>query len=206
MKITDFERARNYALARLDSELSPTLYYHSLGHTRDFAVPAAERLADMEGVISAEKLLLVTAAYFHDLGYLEQMADHERISARIAAEKLPSFGCSAEQIEVIQGIILATRLPQTPHTLLEEIMADADLDVLGSHDFLIHNQELRAEMAALGSLSSDESWYRSQLDFLRSHRYFTVSQRRLRDGQKNRNIAALAQLLADSQIDTLMSG
>jgi len=198
----DFEQARRYALARLSSELSPFLYYHSLSHTRDFAAPAAERLADMESLVDGDKLLLMTAVYFHDLGYLEQIAGHERISARIAAEALPSFGYSAEQVEVIKGIILATQLPQRPRTLLDEIMADADLDTLGREDFLEQSRELRLELAALGNVHSDVSWYRSQLEFLRSHHYFTASQRLLRDDQKKKNIAALVQLLADSQMMT----
>ena len=32
-------------------------------------------------------------------------------------------------------MIMATRLPQSPHGLLQEILADADLDVLGSAVF-----------------------------------------------------------------------
>ncbi len=206
MSKADFEQARRYALSHLASELSPSLYYHSLSHTRDFAVPAAERLADMESVEDGDKLLLVTAAYFHDLGYLEQVTGHEKISARIAAEALPSFGYSAEQVEVIQGIIMATQLPQSPHTRLEEMMADADLDILGRDEFLENSRELRLELAALGNVHSDESWYRSQLNFLRSHRYFTESQRLLRDEQKKNNIAALVRLLAESQMKTRNSG
>ena len=41
----------------------------------------------------------------------------------------------------------------------------------------------------------DCDWYRIQLAFLRDHRYWTASARRLREEQKQRNIAALADLL-----------
>ena len=61
----DFKRARQYALERLERELPPTLIYHSLAHTRDDVVPAAERLAALpvgsgrkaEDILQAEPLL-----------------------------------------------------------------------------------------------------------------------------------------------------
>jgi hypothetical protein len=40
--------------------------------------------------------------------------------------------------------------------LLEEILADADLDVLGRDDFFSRGQALRAEREALGKMVSDE--------------------------------------------------
>ncbi len=190
-----FVRAKNYALTRLEQELSPLLTYHCLGHTRDEVVPAAGRLAALEGVTGEARLLLLTAASFHDLGYLETRAGHEAASCRMAAEALPGFGYSPEQIETIAGLIRATQLPQTPHTPLEEIMADADFDVLGSDNFWPRVQALRAELAALGAVFSDEQWYADQLKFVSAHRYFTPSARRLRDEAKHQFIAQLAQRL-----------
>jgi len=199
MSTPDFKKARDYALQRLERDLAPHLYYHSLGHTRDEVVPAAERLATELGVTGMEYILLVTAAYFHDLGYIERMDDHELTSARIASEVLPGFGYSPEQIETIARIILATKLPQSPQTLLEEIMADADLDTLGREDFLQRGYDLRAERAALGKSISDAAWFRSQLEFIQAHHYFTPTAHRLRDRQKGENIAALERLLSQSR-------
>jgi len=199
MRKPDFEKARDYALQRLERELFPQLYYHSLGHTRDEVVPAAEQLASNQGVAGMDFMLLVTGAYFHDIGYIQKMDDHEITSARIASEALPGFGYSPEQIETIRGIILATKLPQSPQTLLEEIMADADLDVLGRDDFLKRSQDLRAELASLGISNGDEAWYRSQLEFLQAHHYFTPAAHQLRDEKKSKNIATLARLLRQIQ-------
>jgi uncharacterized protein len=92
-------------------------------------------------------------------------------------------------------MIMATRLPQTPHTLLERILADADLDVCGRDDFLVLNHCLRAELAALGSASSDREWFSGQLSFLRAHQYWTAAARASRDQGKHMNIAALERLL-----------
>jgi uncharacterized protein len=195
----DFVRARAYALARLERELSPVLCYHSVMHTRDDVVVAVERLAGQEGVTGEALLLLLTAAYFHDLGFIEQREQHELIGARVAAEELPRFGYRPDQIALIKGMILATRLPQTPHTPLERILADADLDVCGRDDFLALNRCLRAELAAAGSTTSDREWYSGQLSFLRAHHYWTAAAHATRDHVKRVNIAALERLLAESE-------
>jgi uncharacterized protein len=195
----DFEAARDYALGRLERELSPALCYHSVAHTRDDVVLAVERLAAAENVIGDDLLLLRTAAYFHDIGFVERREDHEVIGARIAAEALPRFGYDTAQVVQVVGMIMATRLPQSPQTLLQQILADGDLDVLGRADFLSVNDSLRLELARAGLPASDADWYRVQLHFLRGHRYWTSSARELRDAQKQRNIEALALLLAESQ-------
>jgi len=192
----DFERARQYALERLERDLSPALTYHCLAHTRDDVLPAAERLAALEGVTGESLLLLRTAAWYHDIGFVEQRAEHETIGVRIAREVLPRFGYSPAHIEAIGGMILATKLPQSPHTLSEEILADADLDVLGRDDFLVRSRDLQAELAAFGTPTTDEQWFSGQLEFVQAHRYFTVAARTLRDTTKQANIEALISLLA----------
>lgn len=123
-----FRTARAYALQRLERELAPELTYHSLAHTRDDVAPATLRLSAIIGVSGEQRILLHTAAYFHDLGFVIQRADHELLSARIAAEMLPTFGYTPAQIEIVHGMIMATKLPQSPRTILEQLLADADLD------------------------------------------------------------------------------
>jgi uncharacterized protein len=197
MNTPDFERARQYALERLERGLPASLTYHCLAHTQDDVVPAVERLAALEGVDGEDLLLLRTAAYYHDLGFVEQPAGHEATSVRIAAEVLPRFGYSPAQIEVIGGIILATRIPHKPHTHLEEIMADADVDLFGRDDFWLLNRALRAELETLGWPMMDEAWYDSQLALLQAHRYFTAGARTLRQELKQRHIEELAALLEE---------
>ena len=86
-----------------------------------------------------------------------------------------------------------------PHGREDEGKTNADLDVLGRPDFVTRNQDLHAELAAFEGALDDCDWYRIQLAFLRDHRYWTASARRLREEQKQRNIAALADLLETCQ-------
>jgi uncharacterized protein len=199
MNPPNFELARKYAFDRLAQELSPLLTYHSLAHTRDEVVPAADRIAALEGLTGEDLLLLRTAAVFHDSGYIEQHNLHEEGSARLAAAVLPQFDYTPAQITVIVDIILATRLPQVARTLPEQILADADLAILGQTDYLPRNAVLRQELAALNKPATDQQWYSGQLNFIRSHRYFTGAARSLFEAQQQINIAAMAALFAQSQ-------
>lgn len=191
----DLEGAKQYALECLQTDLSPSLCYHSIAHTRDDVVPAVERLAAAADITMSDLLLLRTAAYYHDLGYIKQRAGHELISSDIAAAVLPSFGYSKADIQCITAMIMATQLPQRPHTLLEAVLADADLDLLGRSDFFLLNQVLRAELAAEGMYATDAQWYQQQLAFLEAHRYWTSAAAFRRNIQKQRNIATLRLLL-----------
>jgi uncharacterized protein len=199
MNLKIFEQARRYAIKRLEHELSPALLYHGIAHTRDDVVPAVERLAGMEGIHGESLYLLLTAAWFHEIGYVEQAVHHELIGARIAMQVLPVFGYRQSEVETVRWAILATALPQSPASLLEEILVDADLDVLGREDFMQRNKDLRCELALLGKEFTDEEWYTRQLKFVEEHQYFTASARSTRNTQKSLNIAKLTKMLKELQ-------
>ena len=187
----DTEGALRYALSRLERELAPELTYHNLWHTAEDVLPAAQRLAALMGVSPEDARLLEIGAAYHDIGFVVRRQEHERAGAEIAAQVLPGFGFTSEQVAAVQGMILATRLPQSPRTPLEEILADADLDVLGREDSLARSQVLRAELASFGAPVAETEWYRRQLKFFREHRYFTSAARSLREEGERRNIEAM---------------
>ena len=196
MAITpDFNKAKEYVLKRLGNELSPFLTYHGLVHTVDEVVPAADMLATMEKVSDIDRILLLTGVYFHDLGFIRQRQGHELVSIQFAEEALPGFGYSKEDVAAIRGIILATYLPQSPTNLLERIMADADLDYLGHEDFWKRSKDFRLELDHYGTKFTDEEWYMYNLRFMESHKYFTDSERELRDAVKQQHIAEFHRLL-----------
>jgi uncharacterized protein len=192
-----FEQAQSYAQQQLAQELSPGLTYHSLEHTARDVVLAAQVFAAGEGIQGADLTLLLTAAWFHDLGFIEVRAGHEAVGIRLAAEVLPGLGYSAAELRVIAGIIQATVVPQQPATLLEQILADADLDVLGRDDFWPRNLLLRQEMAFFGKTFTDAEWYAGQLKFVEGHSYFTATARGLREAGQRRSVALLRRALEE---------
>jgi len=192
--------AKHYALERLEQQLPERFVYHSLEHTRDNVYPIAMRIAELEGISGRALCLLRTAVYFHDLGFSEPphvAQDHEVRGSAIAEQILPNFGYDDDDISLIQGMILATKLPQQPKTLLERIIADADLSVLGQRDFLKQNRALRAELESGGMDTDDRRWLTGQYNFLSGHRYFTRAARQLLSAQKAVNLASLRTLIGE---------
>jgi CheY-like chemotaxis protein/class 3 adenylate cyclase/predicted metal-dependent HD superfamily phosphohydrolase len=192
----DYEGAVRYAVSRLEQELSPDFRYHTVWHTRDEVMPGARRLAQMSGLTEEETRLAELGAAYHDLGFVVEPRDHERAGANTAAQVLPGFGFSSEQVAQVQGIILATRLPQSPRTPLEDVVVDADLDSLGRSDFPARSAALLAESRLFGSRYTDEEWNTRQLRFMLNHSYFTEAARELRNAGKQENIAWLQGELA----------
>jgi uncharacterized protein len=189
--VMDFVSAKTYALERLTQELPGYYTYHCLEHTRDDVVVAASSFARYHNVVDDDLTRLLTGAYFHDLGFVVRANEHEQISVAIARQVLPSFGYTAYDLDIIEGIIMATRMPQSPQTLLEAILADADMDSLGRMDFFDMAERLRREMAALGKPLTDEEWYEFEIDFLANHTYFTEAGRAFRKAQKDYNLQQL---------------
>ena len=190
----DFGGARAFILQRLRGELADELYYHNVDHTTDVEA-ASSRLAEMEGVEEEDRLLLLTAALYHDAGYLTQYTLNEPRGVAIAAAALPRFGYSTDQIMRIGQIIMATQLPQTPEDHLQQIICDADLDTLGRDDFFINSLKIHRELAVYVERLSVREWLEGQYRFLHEHQYFTRAARQLRGAQKQRHQEELYELL-----------
>jgi hypothetical protein len=192
----DFGGARDYIIQRLRLELKPTLYYHSVEHTIDMH-EATQRLIAAEHITDNTAVLIETAALYHDAGILFQYTNHERASVELSRQKLPGFGYSPADIDVIADMIMVTSLPQRPSSLSGQILCDADLDYLGREDFFIHSFQLRLEWQNEGIKNLNlHDWLKTQVSFLSDHQYFTKSAIALRNGQKNRNLNEIKQLMS----------
>ena len=199
MGSADFEYAIAYAIRRLENELDPVLTYHSAAHTRDDVMAAVVRLATHEQINGEDLWLMKVAAAFHDLGYVIERGgqNHEALSTKIAREVLPECGFSEIQIDIVAGMIMATKMPQQPRTYFEEMIVDADLDSLGRSDYFEVSDRLRRELENFGIVQTDASWFEGQLNFLTAHKYFTDVANRLRAQGKADNIAAVRNILED---------
>ena len=184
------EQAGEFILNKISNELPGNYFYHNADHTRDVYV-AVENISRSEGIGGEDLTLLLTAAYYHDSGYLYTLNEHEAESCRVAAEYLPGFGYSPGQIDKICGMIKATRIPQTPHNKLEEILADADLDYLGRDDFFEIGDKFYHERG----MSDRNSWNAIQVKFLEEHHYFTQTALNLRNAKKQENLAKVKALI-----------
>lgn len=194
-KNVNLEKVKDFILKKQSAELPKHLYYHNINHILDVH-DAVKRYAKLEGVTPADTELLEVAALFHDSGFIVKADGHELISCGFAEEYLPDFGYSFNQIEKIKGMIMATRIPQTPKNHLEQILADADLDYLGRADFEEISGGLFEELKVENKIADIDSWNKIQVSFFEKHSYFTESAKRLRNAKKQENLQLIkSQLL-----------
>lgn len=169
----------------LRKHLPAYLSYHGVAHTLD-VLETALVISGREGIRDDYELeLLKTAALLHDTGFFKTYQGHEEVSCQHAAVWLNDFGYVEEEIERVQAMIRATKVPQTPgDDPLARILCDADLDYLGRTTFYDISERLFDEFQFMGFVHSEAEWYQMQLDFLNAHRYWTPSSRALREPPK----------------------
>jgi len=176
-------------------ELPDGIKYHDANHTlhpTKGVVAAANGIAISEKISELDRELLITAAYFHDTGYIREYDKNEPIAARMVGRILKLIGYKSNEIEKIQKMILATDLAVEPKTHVEKILCDADLDHFGREDFFKLDAKLREGRRLRGiDVSDDAKWYRGTLSIITNHQYYTQSQQKLREKDKQKNIKRL---------------
>jgi hypothetical protein len=175
--------------------LSKNLIYHNVDHTKD-VVSQSERIAIAENINDPEDIFhLKVAGIYHDSGYLHAYMGHEEVSCELAKAELPLFELCSGEIEIICGLIMATKVPQTPRNRLEEIICDADLDYFGREDFFEKAGLLFLELKAVGMISTENEWNVRQEKFLSSHQYFTSASKRLREPVKQQHLKTIRSMI-----------
>ncbi len=152
-----------------------------------FAMPSLSVGALKKGM----PLLLRTGVLFHDFGFTRSFDDHERNGAILAEKVLPDYGFSPEEIKIVEGLIMSTKIPQKPETELEKIICDADLDYLGRDDYYPISNTLFQELKSLGKIKTQAEWNALQVGFLEAHKYHTSYAIENRQPEKEKRIAEL---------------
>ena len=157
----------------LKSNLIAKYPYHNYQHTLE-VVKACTKLCTELSINKAEASVVLIAAWFHDLGYIEKYKDHESSSIAMAKEFLFKHTDDKGIINEVVGCISATRIPQRSTNILQDIIADADLSHLGQENYFYRSLLLRREWELFKNLKyPDLDWHFHNLNFLRSHQYKT---------------------------------
>jgi HD superfamily phosphodiesterase len=135
------------------------------------------------------------AALFHDTGFLRTYKGHEEMSCLILHEIVGSLQFEDSEMKMMNGMIMATKIPQLPQTLPEKIICDADLDYLGRDDFEAISNMLKTEFFAYHIIKNEEEWNLLQVNFFESHSYFTSSSLQDRYPIKMQHLEMLKQKL-----------
>lgn len=154
-------------------EADKRLIYHDFRHTES-VVKKTMQMARHYKLNDTDFFAVTAAAWFHDLGYLVSPHEHEQKGAELALEFLKVYEVDEQVIALVEQCILATRVPQVPSTLMEQIICDADLFHLGTKKFFKNDLKLRKEKKALCGLDIPKfEWYQQSISFLEAHHYFT---------------------------------
>lgn len=190
----DHSGAIKHILDRLDKELPEHFTYHGAHHTLD-VMDAVERIAQPHELSTSKMNLLLVAAAYHDCGFIYGHENHEETGCKVAKAILPKYGFDKRSIVQICEMIMATKVPQNPGSVLSNILCDADLDYLGRDDFKPIADSLFKELHHLNIVSNIETWNRIQLAFLTRHEYHTDYSRKVRQPMKEQYVRELATIV-----------
>lgn len=148
--------------------------FHNDIHTFE-VVEAASEMSRHYHLGEEDNFIITCAAYFHDLGYLNGGGvGHEERGATLATSYLQSHHLPIEVQNQVVNCIKATKMPQNPKTLLEQILCDADLFHLGGEQFETRNKLMRKEIESVtGTPIDKDTWRKQTIQLMRSHNYHT---------------------------------
>ena len=182
--------ARTYVTDVFQHKVKPEFVFHNMEHTED-VVEACSHMADYYQLNEEDRLVLMLSAWFHDVGYSGGQAEgHEELSVQMATQFLQTRQVDGAIIQRIASCIQATRMPQSPVSLIEKILCDADLFHLSTEDFKARNSLLKQEREnLLGHKIDKKEWRKNNIQFLSEHKYYTDYGQDMLEHKKMDNIA-----------------
>src|SRR5690606_16876237 len=184
-----------YVTELLSNKLDSNYLYHNLRHTQR-VVKSTEELVENCEISDKEKEILLIAAWFHDVGYIESHADHEEKSCEIADAFLRDHNIDEKTIQNVCKTIRATKHVSRPESSIEKILRDADSSHFSKSNYVDTSELLRQELLSLGIINyTTNEWRKENINMLSSeHQYFTEYAQREWQPKKIKNIAKLVQM------------
>lgn len=189
----------DYVFRFYRENVSDDLVFHSYNHIVE-TVKAAQFIGEGNNLNDEQLTTVLLAAWFHDSGYAESKNGHEELSGKFAEDYLRKKGYPQEQIDQVKGIIMATKMPQSPKNLLEEVMCDADLIHVGKKSFTRRSDLLRTELEMTqNEVYTDVEWVENEIKFLVSHKYHTPFAHLEFNNRKGANVSLQHALLKEKR-------
>jgi predicted metal-dependent HD superfamily phosphohydrolase len=194
------EQVKQHVIRFFKSKGDQKLVYHNLAHTES-VVSNAGQIARHYQLGEGDFFIVMTAAWFHDTGYFTGGSEgHETRGAAMAAKFLKETGADDETIQAVSKCILATRMPQSPNSLIEQIVCDADLFHFGTDEFPERNKLMRKEAESrLGTKITKDEWRKGTIRFMEAHHFQTDYGRNLLEDKKRQNLKDLRQKETDGK-------
>ena len=163
----------HYITYLLNCHLKPTIKFHNFQHTLS-VVEACSTMAMFYQLSEEETAILITSAWFHDVGYIQTTEGHEKVSNEILKSFFEAKEVAADFIQKCCECIDATQLGYQPKNRLQSILKDADYNHIISDNYWILNERLKKEIESLNDIQvTQEVWYERNLTFLSSLTFAT---------------------------------
>jgi predicted metal-dependent HD superfamily phosphohydrolase len=194
------QKAENYVFALCKDKLSPDYIYHNFNHTLR-VVNSAKIIIKEEELDDENAEMIVLAAIFHDIGYIEGAADHEDRGAKIAENFLIENDYPQEKAKQVANLIRMTKLGSEPNTHPEQIIRDADCAHFADKNFNSLSELLREEWKLTeGKSFTDLEWATANRKMLmQDHRFFTGYGKTTLQPLKEENLASLQETINNFQ-------
>ena len=169
-----YKKIENYVTGLYETLQDDTLAFHNLKHTQS-VVERTKEIAGHYHVNEKEMLILYTAAWFHDTGYLfTEPAKHEEMSADVMKKFMSDHTNDAELINEIDQCIMATKGPRNPANLLQQIICDADTYNLGTKEFKDTNKRVFKEIKLKNGDADKLEFIKNTIKMLEEHQFYTT--------------------------------
>lgn len=169
-----YKKIQHYVTGLFETLDDDTLAFHNLKHTEN-VVDRTKEIAGHYHVNEKEMLILYTAAWFHDTGYLfTEPSKHEVMSAEVMRKFMLDHTNDTELIDEIEQCIMATKSPRNPSNLLQQIICDADTYNLGTKEFKETNKRVRKECKLKTGHEDKLEFGKNTLNMLEQHQFYTT--------------------------------
>jgi len=185
------EASKAYVTQYFQDHIDAEYVFHDFQHTTDVATGVVEVGVHM-GITDQDLEVLQVAAWFHDTGYKDGPEGHEERSCQIAKAFLQEKNYPESKLKDVLGCIIATKMPQSPQNVLQEIICDADMSHLGKKIYWDRTGRVRQELLLTRQLiMSEQDWIDFEIKFMVEHNYFTPVATELYDARKFKHIKQL---------------
>ncbi len=175
------------------SSTKKSLFYHNWKHTDQVYNSAMEIAGNTDGVTDSDTEVLALAVLFHDIAYTTGCVGHEKESAVMATQFLADQKYNQDKLEIVNRLILATKIGHKPIDLLEKIIQDADMHHIGTPDYITTTYKLLyREMKVTQMVGITEyGWAASSIDFFNLHEFYTAYAKETYGPYKTENLKKL---------------
>lgn len=193
------DKTQQFVESLFAKQLPPHFIYHNLKHTKE-VVAAVQVIGTGSHLSEPDLETVLLAGWLHDTGYCFRNEHHEDESIRVARQVLMEQEFPAARIAQVIGCIEATKSPQQPKNVLEEVLCDADMYHTTSEAYLEKAELLRQEVMEISkSVIGKKEWMYTNREFLKSLRFYTDFAKFEMEPAKEKNIKRIKKALKEME-------